>query len=153
LPVGAAQTLSATFTPTDAVDFVSVTRTVEITVLNAAPVLEPVGNLTTVVGVAAVVHVTATDPIGNAMRYEATALPPGPAIDANMGTFGGTASSTGSFAVDVTVRDVTLSLWSHRTFTWIVSDVPTGRVKFKQANSQTISVAAQAVSVAYVSPQ
>ena len=153
LSAGAAQPLLVTFTPTDAVDFVSATRTVDINVLSGAPVLAAVGNLTTVVGTPVVLHVAATDPNGNGMQYGATALPPGLAIDANTGTIAGTASSSGVFAVVVTVTDVTLNLSSHSSFTWTVSDPSTGRVKFQQANSQTISGAVQTVSASFVSPQ
>jgi hypothetical protein len=95
LPIGVGHVLSATFTPTDAVNFLPVTQTATIDVISAAPTIAPIGNVTTVSGTPAILQVTASDPNGNPVQYTATGLPVGASIDSVSGAITGTPSVAG----------------------------------------------------------
>ncbi len=89
--------------------------------LNTAvqPVITSPGNQTGVVGSAASLQISASDPNGDALRYSASGLPAGLSIDATTGRISGTPATSGSFSVTVAASDGYNS--SSTTFGWTVS--------------------------------
>src|ERR1051325_6779115 len=75
LNAGAGQTLSVSFTPTDAANYTTATQTVVIDVVDAAPTVAPLGNVATVVGASVALQVQATVPTGSSLAFSATGLP------------------------------------------------------------------------------
>ena len=102
------------------------TFTWTITNTNQAPVLAQPGDQIGTAGDSVVLAVTATDPDGQAVTYQATDLPVALTINATTGVISGVlgASSAGVYTVTVTASDG--SLIDAVTFTWSVdnSDAP-----------------------------
>ena len=63
------------------------THLAELVVQNAAPVLDPISNVTVAEGALASFTVSATDADGDALAYSAAPLPPGAAFDTQTGAF------------------------------------------------------------------
>ncbi|HEY4069413.1 MAG TPA: discoidin domain-containing protein, partial [Burkholderiaceae bacterium] len=81
-------------------------KTVTIaTIANRAPTLTAVANAAGMVGTAATLALTATDPDGDALTFSATGLPAGMAINAATGVIGGTPTAAGTFPVTAQVSD------------------------------------------------
>jgi hypothetical protein len=96
-----------------ATDVVTVTLTV-----NAAPTLAAVANQTSNVGQALALQLAGSDPEGTPLTYSATGLPAGLAINSTTGLISGTPATAGTFTVNATVSDG--SLTSSRSFTWTI---------------------------------
>lgn len=78
----------------------------EKTVLfNRAPSLAAPADITSTIGVAARLALSASDPDGDTLSYAASALPPGLSLNAATGVISGTPTSTGNWAVTVSVND------------------------------------------------
>ena len=85
---------------------------------NGAPVLAQPANQTSKTNEKVSLALSASDPDGQPLRFAATGLPTGLAINAGSGLITGSVRSAGSYAVTVTVTDGALS--ASRSFTWTV---------------------------------
>lgn len=96
-----------------------------VTNTNRAPVLAQPANQSSMVSATVSLTLSATDPDGTAVTYQATGLPPGLSINSNTGVIAGTlsASSAGLYTVNATASDG--SLTSSRTFAWSVGNTDT----------------------------
>ena len=125
-----ARTYSVTATVRDAALSQSRTFSWIITNTNRPPVLAQPANQTSLPNANVSLQLSASDPDGTAVTYQATGLPPGATISASTGLISGrlTANSTGTY--DVTARAFDGGLTATRTFTWSVgtaantTDVP-----------------------------
>ena len=87
---------------------------------NVPPVLSNPGNQTSTVGSSVSLGLTATDANGDSIVFAAQGLPPG--LSLNGSQISGTVSGLGSYTVQVSASDG--SLTATRTFTWTVTSVP-----------------------------
>ncbi len=87
--------------------------------VQSAPVLKAQADVISDAGKAASLAISATDADGDAIRFSATGLPPGLAIDAATGRITGTPTTPGSSIVRITATDST-GLSSTGSFTWLV---------------------------------
>lgn len=85
--------------------------------INVGPDLTQPSNQVGAVGSPASLQLTATDD-GDPLTYSATGLPAGVTINSSSGLISGTPTATGTFTVDATVSDGSLS--ASRTFTWTI---------------------------------
>ena len=90
---------------------------------NSPPVVTT-GNQSSIFGTPDQYSITATDPNGQALTYQATGLPPGMNINEGTGLIQGTPTAVGSYTVTVTVLDVK-GLATSSSFTWVVLDEST----------------------------
>ena len=92
-----------------------------ITNTNRPPSLEQPADQVSAAGAAVSLQLSASDPDGTPVTYQATGLPAGLTVNAATGLIAGTlgASATGVHDVTVTVSDGSLS--ASRTFTWSVN--------------------------------
>lgn len=96
------------------------TRSTEVSgTSNGAPVLQNPGNQSSVVGSAASLQLSGSDPAGQPVTYGVTALPPGLALTVATGRISGTPTTPGSYLVTAVVSDGVLS--DSETFTWTVA--------------------------------
>ena len=102
----------------------SESRTFSWTVINTnrAPVLVQPANQTSAAGSVVSLQLSASDPDGTAVTYQAAGLPAALAINPSTGLISGTlaATSGGTYSVTVAASDGALS--ASRTFTWSVGD-------------------------------
>lgn len=84
-----------------------------------APTLNQPPNQSGTVGNSATLALSATDPEGAPLSYNATGLPPGLSINASTGVISGTLQTAGNYSVTATASDGTLT--SSKPFTWIAS--------------------------------
>ena len=70
-----------------------------------SPVLTAPAPQTTVIGTAVTLQVTASDPNGDALTYNATGLPPGLSINVTTGKITGTPTATGNYTPTLSVSD------------------------------------------------
>jgi hypothetical protein len=103
---------------------VSQTFTWTITNVDRAPTITNPGNQTSAQGDVIWLQVSASDPDGDALTYQATGLPTGLSIDGNSGIIFGTvdlaAMANSPYAATITVSDGTLS--ASQAFTWTVGN-------------------------------
>ena len=105
---------------------------------NQPPTLTQPANQSTLHNTAASLSLVASDPEGATLRFTATGLPPGLAINATSGVISGTAVTIGTFNVTATVSDGALS--ASRSFTWTVRDTTLPTVAITApANQATVS--------------
>ena len=86
---------------------------------NAAPALTNPGSQTSTVGQPVSLQLVGSDPLGQAVSYGTTLLPPGLSLSASTGVISGTPSAAGAYTVTATVTDGSLS--DAETFNWSVS--------------------------------
>jgi YVTN family beta-propeller protein len=86
------------------------------------PSIAAIANQQTVLGAGVSLAAHGTDPAGSTLTYTATGLPRGLGIAAASGLITGTTSTTGIYAVTVTVSNATSSATT--SFTWTVVDAP-----------------------------
>jgi Bacterial Ig domain/Putative Ig domain len=93
-----------------------------ITNTNGPPVLTQPANQVSMVGTAVSLALSATDPDGTPVTYQASGLPSGLTVNTTTGVIAGTlaANSVGIYTVTATASDG--SLTASRTFTWSVSN-------------------------------
>lgn len=119
-----AYTVSATVSDGSLSDTKSFSWTVTNT--NRAPVLAQPANQIAMIGASVTLALSASDPDGTALTYQATGLPPGLSVNTSSGVIAGTLSgdSAGVYAVTATASDGALT--ASRTFAWSVntSDLP-----------------------------
>ena len=84
-----------------------------------APAITSPGNQSHNLGVVVDVPVSAADPNGDALRYTATGLPPGIAIEAATGRISGAGTAIGSYNVVVSASDGINS--ASASFTWTIT--------------------------------
>lgn len=115
-----AATYSITATVSDGTLSQSRTFSWVITNTNRPPVLAQPADQTSMPSTNVSLQLSASDPDGTAVTYQATGLPPGLTISASTGLISGTltASSTGNYNVTATAFDGGLT--STRTFVWSV---------------------------------
>jgi len=89
---------------------------------NRAPTLLSPGNQSGVVGTAANLALSASDPDGDVLSYSASGLPAGLTLNSGTGVIAGTPSATGSSNVVVNVNDVRGGSAS-AAFTWVINPV------------------------------
>ncbi len=120
-----AGTYSVTATATDGSLSQSRTFAWTITSGNRPPVVAQPADQTTAADTDVTLQISASDPDGTAVAYQATGLPPALTINASTGLISGRviASSAGVHSVTVTVSDGALS--TSRTFVWSVNDTDT----------------------------
>jgi hypothetical protein len=95
------------------------------TVSGAIPLLSPLGNRTSTLGLPIVgVQLFAYDPDGGTVRFTHTGLPPGLLLDSVAGTITGIPLSIGTFPVTVFASDGLLS--TSRSFEWTVRSPGSG---------------------------
>jgi hypothetical protein len=85
------------------------------------PVLQPPGNVVSVVGEPAALQLHGFDPDGRSVWYGATGVPPGIALTPSTGLLAGIPTREGTFSVLATVHDGTLT--ASQSFTWRVDPV------------------------------
>ncbi len=84
-----------------------------------APVLTSPANQSSVAGSSVSVQLSATDPDGGAITYQATGLPPGLSVAPGSGLISGVVGGTGAYAVTVTASDPQ-GYVDQAQFTWTV---------------------------------
>lgn len=106
------------------------------------PTIEAVTDQSTVIDTTVSLAIAAADPDGNPLRYSASGLPPGTAINPNTGRISGTPSVAGPYSVTVTVvNDGGLS--ASTGFSWnVLGPVP-------QLATVAAPIAASGASVSY----
>lgn len=87
--------------------------------LAGAPTLQNPGDRTDLVGAAARIDLSATDPDGDMLSYSASGLPPGLSIDSVTGRISGSPGVAGTYSTMVAVTDGTFS--SSIDFNWTVA--------------------------------
>ena len=87
------QVLSATFTPTDAADYQSVSATTTVTVVQATPVISSAGTATAQVGQPFTYQITG---INHPVTFTASGLPSGLTVDTTTGAITGTPTAPGT---------------------------------------------------------
>ena len=115
------------------------------TTINRPPTLNLPPNQTGVVGSAASLTLSGSDPENAPLNYSAGGLPPGLSVNPTTGVIWGTLQTAGTYSVTATVSDG--SLVASQTFLWIVttstagtSDTTPPTVAFMSpANNETIS--------------
>ena len=146
-----AGTSSVTVTVSDGTLSASTSFTWSVTNVDRAPVLTPIGNITTVTGAAVAVQMTATDPDNDTITYGASGLPPGVSLNVTTGLISGTPTTAGSYPVTAVALDSSQSGVS--AFTWTITPPSGAGVVFVQANSSQQSGAATTANIPFVSPQ
>jgi hypothetical protein len=87
---------------------------------NQPPTLTRPANQTSARNQPASLTLIGNDPEGAALRYSASGLPPGLAVNATSGVISGTPNTSGQFTVSATVSDG--SLTATRSFTWTITN-------------------------------
>jgi len=126
LPFTSAGSYNVTATASDGLLSQSRSFTWAVTNTNRTPVLSQPANQVSTIGASVSLTLSASDPDGTAVTYQAAGLPPGLTLTTTTGVIAGTLSpdSAGVYAVTVTASDG--SLIASRTFAWSVntSDLP-----------------------------
>lgn len=87
---------------------------------NQAPLLTPVTDQVSPSSQAVSLRLTAADPDGDGIRYQATGLPPGLTLDSLSGVVAGTPTVIGSYSVTVQASDGRGGVTGH-SFTWTIT--------------------------------
>lgn len=120
----AAGSFSPTVTVTDAARLsasASFSWTVNGSVVNHSPTIVAPAAQASSLGAAVSLAISAADPDGDTLTYEAPGLPTGLAIDSGSGIITGTATAAGSFSPTVKVTD-TGGLYATASFAWTVNN-------------------------------
>ncbi|QVW34012.1 putative Ig domain-containing protein [Geobacter sulfurreducens] len=128
-------TLTATFTPADAVNYTTATRSVSITVTMAPqqpPAVIKPADQTSDKDVMVNLQIQAIDADGDALTYSASGLPTGLSINSATGLISGIPTTVGTYTITVSVTDGTAT--TRTTFTWMVIIPPTAPVVTKPAD-------------------
>jgi hypothetical protein len=96
---------------------------------NRPPVLLQPPDQSGVVGTFASLQLYATDPDEDSITYGATGLPPGLSIEPTSGLISGTPSTSGNYVVTASAADSSFTVY--RTFTWTITDPPTGGIQIQ----------------------
>jgi len=102
----------------------SIAKVIRVSSSNA-PTVNPPGAQSNLVNAAVTLPILAGDPNGDPLTYSASGLPTGLAINPTSGLISGVATTSGVYAVSVTVRDGNNQ--TTVTFTWTVSQPGTTR--------------------------
>ncbi|WP_082021115.1 putative Ig domain-containing protein [Geobacter anodireducens] len=128
-------TLTATFTPADAVNYTTATKSVSIIVTMAPqqpPAVIKPADQTSDKDVMVNLQIQAIDADGDALTYSATGLPTGLSINSATGLISGIPTTAGTYTITVSVTDGTAT--TRTTFTWMVIIPPTAPVVTKPAD-------------------
>lgn len=92
----------------------------DVPAANRAPTMIQPANQTSLLNASVLMALSASDPDGNSMAFNANGLPPGVSINAASGIISGIALAKGTYQVSVTVSDGALA--ATRTFSWTILD-------------------------------